>query len=207
MGIFKKLFGSKDENEGGYVNFGQSVYPVIRARNHKELTNIQNVNDKIISEPFIKDLVIAYVLRIKNKNTFVTEETISKAGLGITDVKAAAFRNLIAMVNSNCKIVPIDLSYINSEMKPFYEIKVHKDFNPSLMLINQIWDQTILPTFKAKRIGVGIPTNDTIVFANPAIIESFAPMKGYVRNIHNEASKNGNELTTKIYRYQDGKWL
>jgi len=50
------------------------------------------------------------------------------------------------------------------------------------------------------------PTKSVIVFADPKVIESVAPMRGYVKNLFNNAEDKSITLTTKTYLYRQGRW-
>jgi uncharacterized protein YtpQ (UPF0354 family) len=223
MGFFDKLFGKKEDNQGnsnslntpiaeikrereGYLNVGQSIYPIIKNQDDPKIKLVFNDNT-ILTDELVDGIVICYVLDTGDTFEMLSTSHLKNFGLKIEDVRQVAMRNLINKVNSNCKIAPMDYSEQIPESKPFYRIEMDNNFNPSMMLLDEFWEANATKILNSDTIAVSIPAKNLMFFSDLKIMESFRTMKAIANKMHEVSIEEGLALTENTYLRINGKWV
>lgn len=220
MSILKKLFGSSNNTKAtiekeihktnyesdGYLNLGQSIFPVLRAKTDSKLLISEKVNP-ILKDNFIDDIVVCYVLDIGENFELISENHLKKINLTIDNIKEVASRNLINQFNENIKISVQDHRDKNTEMRPFLSIEFNSNLNPSVMLLEEFWEKKAPEILKSETIAISMPAKNIFYFTSLEDIVSFDTMT-YWGNILYEASIEENlQLTKNSYIRKNGKWI
>jgi uncharacterized protein YtpQ (UPF0354 family) len=221
MSFFKKLFGNKEEkgttlktpiedfrkSRDGYVNVGESVFPTIKDKNDDRI-NILEGDKAVVTEKIADDLVMCHSIDLGDKYELVSGSLLESPGLTAENIKHCSMRNLHNKVSTSFGIKPIDLSDQIPEAKPFYTIHFDDNFNPSVMLVDDIWDKDILSKYiNDGRVAVSIPSKNVIFFSDMRIMESFRSMRAYSAIMYESAKEEGLALSKNTYIRKDGKWI
>ncbi len=102
----------------------------------------------------------------------IADSHLKDFGLKLEDVKAVALRNLKNKLNQNCKIGTMDLSAMNPQIKPFFKVEMDANYNPSIMLIDEFWEQAAKPAAKTDLIAVSIPAKNLLFFSDLKLREA-----------------------------------
>ena len=220
MSFLNKLFGKdKSDNKSlnkpieevkkdreGYVNVGQSIFPVIKSDDDQRIKMSLN-NSPILTEKISDGIVLCYVLDMGNTFEMISQKHLIDFGLTVQDVKQVAIRNLINKANSNCKIKVMDLSGQDSRIKPFYRIEMDNNFNPSMMLLDEFWDTTAKEIVKSDTIAVSVPAKNILFFSDMKLMESFRTMRPVANQMYDASVQDNIQLTKNTYIRKNGKWI
>ena len=235
MSLFKKLFGSKTEKRvpekenlanqektnpldkpieeikkerEGYVSLGRSIFPVIKNADDPRITMSQNnPGNKIITSPIAEGIVKCYVLDIGEKFEMISEAHLKQFGLDKEVVDNTALRNLTDKFNQRNGISVQDFSQQSPQAKPFYKLEMDANYPPSMMLIDEFWDNTAKEIVKSDRIAVSIPAKNLLFFSDFRLMESFRTMRPVAEHMYNASIQDNIQLTTNTYVRKDGKWI
>ena len=136
----------------------------------------------------------------------ISQKHLNDFGIPFAEIKKSAFRNLSTIFNKGCKLLTVDLSEMNPRCKPFYSAQMDRNFNPSLMLIDEVWDN-VAKILKSDLIAVSIPSKDSICFSDMKLMESFRTMTGINEREYKDAEQKNLQLTQNIYVRKNGKWV
>lgn len=222
MGLLGKLFGKKDsqpvgmsldtpisevkKDREGFVNVGQSIFPIIKEAGDPKITMFSN-NHAIIADPLCDELVTCYVLDMGDKFELMSQSHLQNFGLGVQELRQVSIRNLIKRVNENCKIVEVDMSEQYPQSKPFYRVDMDVNFNPSMMLLDEFWESTVRSVIETDTIAVSIPAKNLLLFSDMKVMESFRTMRPIANQIYDASVSEGIALTTNTYIRKNGKWI
>ena len=220
MGLLNKLFGREKNKQSsleqpvqevkkereGYINLGQSIFPIIKNENDPKIKISQN-NNPIITEKLSDGIVVCYILDTGSSFEMISTKHLKNFGLNEKDIKDVAIRNLTNKVNKNCKIGIMDLSDQNPEIKPFYRVEMDSNLNPSMMLIDEFWDNNVKEILKSDTIAVSIPAKNLILFSDLKIMESFRTMRPVANQMFESSVPDGIELSKDTYIRKNGKWV
>lgn len=222
MGLFDKLFGKKEsmpatqsldtpiadvkKDREGYVNVGQSIFPVIKPSDDPRIKMSVN-NNLILTDPLSEGIVTCYVLDMGDNFEMLSQSHLQSFGLTIEDVRNVAIRNLINKVNANCKIGIMDFSDQNPAIKPFFKVDMDNNFNPSMMLLDEFWESTAKKIVKSDTIAVSIPAKNLLFFSDMKLMESFRTMRPVANQMYDASVNDGIALTTNTYIRKNGKWI
>lgn len=222
MGLFDKLFGKKEskpatqsletpiadvkKDREGYVNVGQSIFPVIKPSDDPRIKMSAN-NNPILTDPLSEGIVTCYVLDMGDNFEMLSQSHLQSFGLTIEDVRNVAIRNLINKVNANCKIGIMDFSDQNPAIKPFFKVDMDNNFNPSMMLLDEFWESTAKNIVKSDTIAVSIPAKNLLFFSDMKLMESFRTMRPVANQMYDASVNDGIALTTNTYIRKNGKWI
>jgi uncharacterized protein YtpQ (UPF0354 family) len=220
MSFLSKLFGKdkldntqlnksieevKKDREG-YLNVGQSIFPIIKSEDDQKIKMSLNSNP-IVTEKISDGIVLCYVLDMGNTFEMISQKHLNDFGLTIQDVKQVALRNLTNKVNSNCKVGVMDLSDQNPKIKPFYRIEMDNNFNPSMMLLDEFWETTAKQIVKSDTIAVSIPAKNILFFSDMKLMESFRTMRPVANQMYDSSVQDNIQLTKNTYIRKNGKWI
>lgn len=222
MGLFNKLFGKKEststkqsvdtpisevqKDRESYLNVGQSIFPMIKSIDDPRISMVSNSNP-LITEALSEGIVTCYALDTGDNYEMLSQSHLLNFGLTIEDIRVVAMRNLIKKVNENCQISVLDLSEQNPAIKPFYQIEMDADFNPSMMLLDQFWETTAKDIVKSDTIAVSIPAKNLLFFSDMKLMESFRTMRLVAKQMYDASISDGIALTTNTYIRKNGKWI
>ncbi|MBB6005210.1 DUF1444 family protein [Arcicella rosea] len=222
MRLFNKLFGKKEsipteqsidtpisevqKDRESYLNVGQSIFPMIKSIDDPRILMVSKSNP-LITETLSEGIVTCYALDTGDNYEMLSQSHLLNFGLTIEDIQQAAMRNLIKKVNENCQIGVIDLSEQNPEIKPFYQIEMDADFNPSMMLLDQFWETTAKDILKSDTIAVSIPAKNLLFFSDMKLMESFRTMRPIAKQMYEASISDGIALTNNTYIRKNGKWV
>lgn len=222
MGLFDKIFGKKTSKSAehsletsisemqkyreGYVNVGQSIFPVIKSADDPKIKMSAN-NNPLLVDPLSDGIVTCFVLDMGDNFEMLSQSHLKDFGLSIEDVRQVAIRNLINKVNSNCKIGVMDLSDQNPAIKPFYRVEMDNNFNPSIMLLDEFWESTAQNIVKSDTIAVSIPAKNLLFFSDMKLMESFRTMRPVANQMYEASVSDGIALTNNTYIRKNGKWI
>lgn len=222
MGLFDKLFGKKEskpatqsldtpisdvkKDREGYVNVGQSIFPVIKTSDDPRIKMSVN-NNPILTDPLSEGIVTCYVLDMGDNFEMLSQSHLQSFGLTIEDVRNVAIRNLINKVNANCKIGIMDFSDQNPAIKPFFKVDMDNNFNPSMMLLDEFWESTAKNIVKSDTIAVSIPAKNLLFFSDMKLMESFRTMRPVANQMYDASVNDGIALTTNTNIRKNGKWI
>jgi len=234
MNIFKKLFGSKKEekkpikntysenqkqnpldkpieeikNESkNYVSLGRSIFPVIKSADDPRIKMSLNSSNKILTSPVSEGIVKCYVLDIGDKFEMISESHLKQLGLDEEIVENTAIRNLIEKFNERNDISIQDFRDQSPQSKPFFKIEMDANYPPSMMLIDDFWDNTAKDIVKSDRIAVSIPAKNLLFFSDYRLMESFRTMRPVAEQMYNASIQDNIQLTKYTYIRKDGKWI
>lgn len=201
----KSIEDVKKDREG-YVNVGQSLFPVIKAESDPKI-KMSLSNNPIITEKLSDEIVVCYVLDMGDRFEMISNKHLSDFGLTLEDIKQVSHRNLINKINTNCKISVMDFSQQNPQIKPFYRIDMDANFNPSMMLVDEFWDTNVKDIVKSDTVAVSIPAKNILFFSDMKIMESFRTMRPVANQMYEASVKDGIELSKNTYIRKNGKWI
>ncbi|MBT1700189.1 DUF1444 family protein [Fulvivirgaceae bacterium PWU4] len=220
MSFLSKLFGkSQPDNKGldtsmeevkksreGYVNVGQSIFPVIKSEDDPRI-KLSMANNPVMTEKISDGIVLCYLLDMGNNYEMISKKHLTEFGLTIEDIKKVAIRNLVNKVNANCKIQVMDFSEQNPAIKPFYSIQMDNNLNPSMMLLDEFWETNAKNIVKSDTIAVSIPAKNIIFFSDMKLMESFRTMRPVASQMYDASVPDGIQLTKNTYIRKNGKWI
>ncbi len=222
MGLFDKFFGKKKSQQTGhpldkpisevkkdregYVNLGQSIFPVIKSVDDPRIKMAVN-NNPLLTDPLSDGIVTCYVLDMGDNFEMLSQSHLKDFGLTMDDIRQVALRNLVNKVNANCKIGVMDLSDQNPAIKPFYSVEMDNNFNPSMMLLEEFWEKTAKDIVKSDTIAVSIPAKNLLFFSDMKLMESFRTMRPVANQMYEASVSDGIALTTNTYIRKNGKWI
>ncbi len=229
MSIFNKLFGSKKENSSenlnsskthglntpmeevkrnteGYVNLGRSIFPVLKREDDEGIKITENINP-LVKIQFIDGIVLCFVIDTGEKLERISQSRLKQYNLDTDIVLNTALRNLVDKINENLKIRIHDYSSSNPEIKPFYEIEFDRNYNPSIMLLDDFWDTTAKEITKSDLIAVSIPATNIIFMSDFKLMESFRTMIPFASSLYDGSLQERLQLTKDTYIRKDGKWI
>jgi uncharacterized protein YtpQ (UPF0354 family) len=205
MSLFKKLFRTKEKKDAvkpaenhsekvkpqldkpieeikkereGYVSLGRSIFPVVKSENDPRIKLTQNSpGNKIITSPIAEGIVKCYVLDIGDKFEMISESHLKEFGLDEEIVDNTAMRNLADKFNEKNSVSVQDFSHMNPQSQPFYKLEMDANYPPSMMLIDEYWEQTAQEIVKSDRIAVSIPAKNLLFFSDYRLMESFRTMR------------------------------
>lgn len=235
MSIFKKLFGSKNKKEestenqkankerhksldtpieeikkerDGYISVGRSIFPVIKSvSDPRIIMSEKSTGIKLITEPIAEGIIKCYVLDIGDKYEMISESHLKQLGLDKEIVDNTAIRNLVDKFNEKNGISIQDFSQYNPKSKPFYKLEMDANYPPSMMLIDQFWDNTAKEIVKSDRIAVSIPAKNLLFFSDYRQMESFRTMRPVAQQMYDASIEDNIHLTTNTYIRKDGQWI
>lgn len=220
MSFLKKLFGNgKNTKDGlatpveevrqsreGFVSVGKSIYPIIKNADDQKIQLAKNVNP-IITRPLAEKLVVCYLLDFGDNFEMISQNHLRDLNLTADDIHAVAIRNMVNKINAGCKIGKEDYSNVQPAIKPFYSIHTDENLNPSIMLIDEFWEQAAKQFVTSDTIAVTIPAKNTIYFSDMKVMESFRTMRPIASQMFDLAREKGIELSTDTYIRKNGKWI
>jgi uncharacterized protein YtpQ (UPF0354 family) len=220
MSFLSKLFG-KDKSDNaqlnksieevkkdreGYLNIGQSIFPVIKNEDDPKI-KMSLTGNPILTEKISDGIALCYVLDMGNTFEMISQKHLNDFGLTIQDVKQVALRNLTNKVNLNCKVGVMDLSDQNPQIKPFYRVEMDNNFNPSMMLLDEFWETTAKQIVKSDTIAVSIPAKNILFFSDMKLMESFRTMRPVANQMYDSSVQDNIQLTKNTYIRKNGKWI
>ncbi|MEN2403105.1 DUF1444 family protein [Flavobacterium sp. MC2016-06] len=223
MGFLNKLFGKKKEVEAtpksldtpmadiqkeqeGYVNFGQNIYPIIKNEDDPKIKLTLNTNP-ILTDKLADGIVVCYVLDMGENFIMLAESHLRDFGLTIDEIREVALRNLAVKVNENCQIGVMDFSENFEGSKPFYRIAMDGNFDPSIMLLDEFWENHPKDITESGIIAVSIPAKNILLFSDLKLMESFRTMRPIANQFYESSVSDGIALTKNTYIRKDGKWV
>ena len=235
MSLFKKLFGSKENKETakqtekddreiknpldkpideikkereGYVSLGRSIFPVIKNVNDPRIKMALNSEgNEIITTPLAEGIVKCYVLDVGDKFEMISQSHLKQFGLDKEIVDNTAIRNLVDKFNQKNGISVQDFSEQNPQSKPFFKLEMDANYPPSMMLVEDFWDNTAKEIVKSNRIAVSIPAKNLLFFSDYRLMESFRTMRPVANQMFEASIQDNIHLTKNTYIRKDGKWI
>ena len=220
MSFLKKLFGKTEtakqsletpieqvkKDREGVVSVGQSIFPVIKADDDPRL-KIAAINNPVLTEKIADGIVLCFVLDMGNNFEMISQKHLEDFGLTHQDIKQVAIRNLVNKVNANCKVGVMDYSFQNPQIKPFYNIEMDNNLNPSMMILDEFWETTAKNIVKSDTIAVSIPAKNILLFSDMKLMESFRTMRPIANQLYDASREDKIELTKNTYIRKNGKWI
>ena len=218
MGLFSKILGGnkstsnrineedKRKNRDGYVNIGKNIFPIIKNEQDRKIQFAENSNP-LLTERLSDGIVICYLLDLGDHFEMISNSHLKQFGLSHKDVKDVAMRNLKNKINENCRIGTMDLSDKNPQSKPFYQIEVDSNLNPSIMLVDEFWDTAVKQMLNTDTVAVTIPAKNLIFFSDMKVMESFRTMRPIANQLYNDSIPEGIQLIDKTYIRKSGEWI
>lgn len=144
---------------------------------------------------------------IGDKYEMISESHLKQLGLDKEIVDNTAIRNLVDKFNEKNGISIQDFSQYNPKSKPFYKLEMDANYPPSMMLIDQFWDNTAKEIVKSDRIAVSIPAKNLLFFSDYRQMESFRTMRPVAQQMYDASIEDNIHLTTNTYIRKDGQWI
>ncbi|WP_324026492.1 DUF1444 family protein [Maribacter sp. BPC-D8] len=195
----------KKEREG-YVSIGRSIFPVIKSVDDERIKMSQNKNP-IIMEPIAEGIVKCYVLDMGDKFEMISQSHLDQFNFDREIVDNTAMRNLTDRFNERNSVSVQDFSQQNTESKPFYKLEMDANYPPSMMLVDEFWDNTVQQIVKSDTIAVSIPAKNLLFFSDMKLMESFRTMKPVAKHMYDASVQDNIQLTENTYIRKNGKWI
>jgi len=223
MGFFDRLFGKKEEQSTkysldtpiedfkkereGYVNVGQNIFPIIKSEDDPKINLSASIAGAVLKDSFADGIVVCYVLDMGDNFEMLTTKHLINFGLTIEDVRQVATRNLVNKVNTKCQVGVMDLSDSSPKAKPFFRLDMDNNFNPSMMLLDEFWDESAKEMVKSDTIAVSIPAKNILLFSDMKLMESFRTMRPVANQLYESSISDGIALTKNTFIRKNGKWV
>jgi uncharacterized protein YtpQ (UPF0354 family) len=223
--ILNKIFGKKEnvekevkkkvEEENKQIDVKKStenlklseiIYPAIKRADDGRIIS-SNQENPIITKKFIEDLVIVYNLDFGDRFEMLSNSRLNEINLPIDVIHQHAINNLRKKATNNIGYMDIDPPEEIKGGKSFQRIMLDNNFDPSLMLLDELWPQ-FSKNLNDKLVGVCIPAKNILAistFSDDNI--SYRTMRILAKQTY-EASKSENiELTNESYVWKEGRFI
>jgi uncharacterized protein YtpQ (UPF0354 family) len=194
------------KNTEGYISLGRSIFPVIKSLEDEGIKLTNNINP-LVKREIAEGIVVCYVIDLGDKLERISKSHLKQFNLDAEVIHNTAMRNLVDKVNENCKIKIHDYSSSNPEIKPFFEIEFDRNYNPSIMLLDDFWDTTAKEVTKSDLVAVSIPATNIIFMSDFKLMESFRTMRPVANSLYDGSLQEKLQLTKDTYIRKDGKWI
>jgi putative transcriptional regulator len=214
--MFKKLFGKKENRSSlnepidsfkkemdTYTNVGQNVFPIIKAFDDR----LFNSPSDIIYYDNQNGLRTVFGIDVGDKFIILDKTQLSQMNLSKEEITEVAFRNIRKLASEKCDIGVKDYSKLDSKLQPFYTLKTTKPISPSLMHIDELWDDQLLKVVKDEEIVISMPSKDDIYFSSFNNEGSFWALRIITEKKYEQAKNEGNELSSFIFLRKDNRWF
>jgi len=188
------------------LRIGEIIYPAIKRADDSRILLSKQGGDPIVTKDFCDGLVVVYSLDLGSRFEMVSSELLKKHNATIEDLDIAAMRNLRKKVAS-VKMLNIDPPDNIEGGKSFTRILLDNNFDPSLMLIEELWPQ-FSELVQDKVIGVSIPAKNILAiskFSDDNI--AFRTMRLFANHMYSVSTKDGIQLTDDSYIWKNGRWI
>ena len=194
------------KNTEGYISLGRSIFPVIKSTEDEGIKLTNNINP-LIKREIAEGLVVCYVIDIGDKLERISQSHLKQFNLDAETIHNTAMRNLVNKVNENCKIKVHDYSSSNPDIKPFFEIEFDRNYNPSIMLLDEFWETTAKEVTKSNLVAVSIPATNIIFLSDFKLMESFRTMRPVANKLFDGSVQDRLQLTKETYIRKNNKWI
>lgn len=181
------------------------IFPVIKSVEDPSIISSAN-NNPIIKKNLAEGITICFVLDTESKFEYIHKSHLEKLDLEITELYDISIKNLKSDFYKNNNISKIDLSSDIPEAKPFYKVEMNANFPPSMMLIDEFWNKTILNFIKSKTIAVSLPAKNLFFVSDFNDTNSFRAMKIFGEHMYNASIQDSIPLSQNIYLRKDNEW-
>ena len=186
-----------------YTNVGQNVFPIVKAYDDR----LFNSPSEIAYYDLQNGLRIVFGIDVEDKFIILDKAQLEKMNLNQEEIAEVANRNLRILASGKCDIGVKDFSKIDSKLEPFYTLKTSKPISPSLMLIDEFWNDQLLKVIKDKDIIISMPSKDDIYFCSLKNEGSFWALRIITEKKFEQAKNEGNELSPFIFTRRDNRWM
>lgn len=93
------------------------------------------------------------------------------------------------------------------ESKTFYKLEMDANYPPSMMLVDELWDNTAKEIVKSDTIAVSIPAKNLLFFSDMKLMESFRTMRPVAEHMYQASIKDNIHLAKNTYIRKNGKWI
>jgi uncharacterized protein YtpQ (UPF0354 family) len=114
-------------------------------------------NSRLVTTPFISDLVVTYVVDNGETLQFVQGKHLQAAGIDRAELHRIGLQNLfVKMAHGNFAV---------HDVGPFHGVTLEGHFEASLMLVDDLWNKVL---FKLTPNGacVAVPARDLLIFCD-----------------------------------------
>ncbi len=150
----------------------------------------QGGTNDIAHEPLNTDLIIVYALDTPERTSYLSEAQLKEAGFDGINRRKRATANLLALMP------PATLVQAGSVFMAYGGI----DYAPSAVLFNDFWRQ--VATYVKGDIVLAVPARDMLLFTGTGMPKGVEELQAHAEHF---AKDRHTRLTTRLFRYQNGK--
>ena len=202
----KSDFIPNPENQEGYVKLGDHIFPIIKSSDDPHFQSTLKSDNPIIFDELAEGIVIIYAIDLGDHLEMIAQSHLEKFGLKHQDIKLVAERNIRLKIRENCQISKIDLSRQIKDARPFFQVEMDNNLNPSIMIVDEFWEQAE-KIADSKLLAVNIPAKNLLFFSDKNEISSFVAMKSFAQQMYKASQNDHIELTNNTYLRKNGQWL